>query len=230
MNVDDVRALVQAMEARPSRLPLLMPGTVAAVSGTVAEVTVDGDPDGSAVEAVLLTADVGPGDRVSLLFDPPRGVSVVGVTARRSEAGMVLWFDEEINVSHTFLDAGGTYTMTNQPFLTLEAARSYRFDYFAQISGWTGGPNYVYWGLYLQRDGVTIDTLNPFFHPHNEGDILLQSFEVVNVDETATNQYSLLVEGDPHNQNHTALITKLRWSVTDVGPTMIRGAGFSLTR
>jgi hypothetical protein len=90
MNADQVQALVQAVESRPQPSVTLMPGTIAAMGTGVAGVVMDGDPDGTSLDASLLFADVGEGDRVMVLFDPPQGVYVVGTIGRAHEAGTVI--------------------------------------------------------------------------------------------------------------------------------------------
>lgn len=90
MNTDEVQWLVQAVESRPQPSVKLMPGTIAAMGTGVAEVVMDGDPDGTALDASLLFADVGSGDRVMVLFDQPQGVYVVGTIGRAHEAGTVI--------------------------------------------------------------------------------------------------------------------------------------------
>lgn len=91
MNLDDVRTLVQAVDARTVAQPLLLPGTVGQVEGGgLVEVVMDSDPDGTSIEASCLFADVGEGDRVMVLFDPPRGVYAVGLIGRTVEAGQLV--------------------------------------------------------------------------------------------------------------------------------------------
>ncbi len=81
--------IVQAVESRPQPSVRLMPGVVSSVGATV-DVVMDGDPDGVVVQAAPLFADLSVADRVMVLFDPPRGVFVVGTIGRAHEAGTVI--------------------------------------------------------------------------------------------------------------------------------------------
>lgn len=103
MNLDDVRTIVQAVGDREQARPLLLPGSVGQVSGTgLVEVVMDSDPDGTSIEATCLFADVGEGDRVMVLFDPPRGVFVVGLVGRTVEAGQLVAYHREVVVAEPY--------------------------------------------------------------------------------------------------------------------------------
>lgn len=97
MNLDDVRMIVQAVDGRDRPSPLLLPGSVGQVgSGGVIEVVMDSDDEGSSIEARSLFADVAPGDRVMVLFDPPRGVYAVGLIGRTVEAGQLVAYQRDV--------------------------------------------------------------------------------------------------------------------------------------
>ena len=103
MNLDDVRTIVQAVGDREQARPLLLPGSVGQVSGTgLVEVVMDSDPDGTSIEATCLFADVGEGDRVMVLFDPPRGVFVVGLVGRTVEAGQLVAYHREVVLAEAY--------------------------------------------------------------------------------------------------------------------------------
>jgi hypothetical protein len=115
--------IVQAVESRPQPSVSLMPGTVASVGATV-DVVMDGDADGVVVQAAPLFADLSVADRVMVLFDPPRGVFVVGTIGRAHEAGTVILradFEElSVNASTTYnldpvtLYAGRRYVLATE--------------------------------------------------------------------------------------------------------------------
>ncbi len=115
---------------------MLLPGTVAATSNAlnVAEVSMDGDPDGIVVAAQLLMQDVGEGDRVMVMFDPPQGVFVIGTIARRSESGMVVGLSEA-DFEDEFTCTGGCLSSVAFPDIEFigQAGRQYRFDYTISI-------------------------------------------------------------------------------------------------
>lgn len=137
MNNDEVQWLVQAVESRPQPSVKLMPGTIAAMGVGTAQVVMDGDPDGTGLDASLLFADVGSGDRVMVLFDPPQGVYVVGTIGRAHEAGTVIMRAD--TASNLQLD-DETVTVP-APDVQFYFGRQYRFtarllaDY---VSGGTG--------------------------------------------------------------------------------------------
>jgi len=132
MDVQDIRLVVQAMEARPSDTPSLLPGTISEVSedGSTAILVMDSDPDGITVQARMLFADLGEGDRAMVMFDPPRGVYVVGTIGRRAEAGMIIVAYEDTT---TITIEGGTNTYTETLVLDpiqfmVKGDRRYRLD------------------------------------------------------------------------------------------------------
>ena len=91
MNLNDVRTIVQAMEERTSAQPLLLPGTISSIAGRgIADVQMDSDPDGAQVEVSLLFSDASVGDRIMVLFEPPRGVFGIGPIGRTVGAGQIV--------------------------------------------------------------------------------------------------------------------------------------------
>jgi hypothetical protein len=131
VNLEDVRAIVQAVDDRSAAQPLLLPGTVASVFGSGRlEVAMDGDPEDTAIEVTGLFADVAPGDRVMVMFDPPRGVYAVGLIGRVQEAGMVVGlsedvFDEEFTCSGSCTD----FLLFPDIQFSGRAGRMYRFGW-----------------------------------------------------------------------------------------------------
>ena len=171
MDVQDIRLVVQAMEARPSATPLLLPGTISEVSedGSTAVLVMDSDPDGITVQARMLFADLGEGDRAMVMFDPPRGVYVVGTVGRRTEAGQVLGHVRREYVEDEEFIAPD---LTAQASLTCDyrQGRSYRVDFTFTLSN-NENLSWVY-GEILNADtgGGTIFTNNyDFFIGHSAG-------------------------------------------------------------
>jgi hypothetical protein len=105
MNADEMRLVVQAVEARRPAGLTLVPATVRDVTGdgSVATVQVDGDNTGQMTEATCLVAGVMPSDRVMVTFSPPRGVFVTGRVAPQSVPGTAV-------VAHTF--SSGSFVVT----------------------------------------------------------------------------------------------------------------------
>ena len=144
MDVQDIRLVVQAMEARPSDTPSLMPGTISEVSedGSTAILVMDSDPDGITVQARMLFADLGEGDRAMVMFDPPRGVYVVGTIGRRTEAGQIV-VDYAQDVDDILIETDETQLIEFPSFtFYAEPNRMYRFDLtaslYVQAGGWNG--------------------------------------------------------------------------------------------
>jgi hypothetical protein len=135
MNADQVQALVQAVESRPQPSVKLMPGTIAAMGTGVAGVVMDGDPDGTSLDASLLFADVGEGDRVMVLFDPPQGVYVVGTIGRAHEAGTVIARYQTNNYPGLVAVDDDTTTVASDRFM-VHFGRRYRLrlDLFAEFA------------------------------------------------------------------------------------------------
>ena len=154
---------------------------------------------------------------------------------------MVLWSDREDVPSFVFLaNADTTFTSTLRPLITLEASRSYRVDYHAEIQGWSGDPNYVEWRAGVYADDAPIDGTDPFTTtptltigrvrvPHNAAGAFLQGFTVFTVPETVAAEFNMFVIGYAHNHNHDAVMM-IRWTLTDVGPTLTSAGGYALTR
>lgn len=134
MNNDEVQWLVQAVESRPQPSVKLMPGTIAAMGVGTAQVVMDGDPDGTALDASLLFADVGSGDRVMVLFDPPQGVYVVGTIGRAHEAGTVIARYETASYPGLVVVNDDTVTVVSDRFM-VHFGRQYRLrlDLFAEF-------------------------------------------------------------------------------------------------
>lgn len=171
MDIQDMRLVIQAMESRPSAIPLLLPGTVADVSedGSTATLVMDSDPDETSVQARMLFADLGEGDRAMVLFDPPRGVYIIGTIGRFAEAGQVIGhirgeYTEETPFVAENLDPQGSVTCN------FRAGRMYRIDFtftFANDdnSGWV-------YGEILNADGAggtILPNSNDFFIGHSAG-------------------------------------------------------------
>jgi hypothetical protein len=145
MNSDEVRALVQAMRERDAPIPKMLPGVVKALSPGVAEVVLDSDPDGVVLSAALLISDVAVGDRVMVMFEPPRGVYVTDVINQVRAAGTSMFFsttDQNVTdlINSAYSDPYELLGSLGDPFdeqvlyvlaleyVTLEARRIYRVD------------------------------------------------------------------------------------------------------
>lgn len=75
MEPDEIRALVKAVEARSGPGVEMLPGTLQEVNDTQGVVLLDGTTQPAGVNVVT---ECEPGDRVMVLFVPPRGGFVVG--------------------------------------------------------------------------------------------------------------------------------------------------------
>ena len=129
MNVNDVRLLVQAMEERKDASSPLLPGTVADSLGEgILLVSMDGDPENTEIEVVSFIPGVSEGDRVMVLFDPPRGAYAIGLLGRAVEAGQIVGYTRRTySSSAPFVQPDYTPQASLQAFFTLN--RLYRFDY-----------------------------------------------------------------------------------------------------
>ena len=134
--------IVQAVESRPQPSVSLMPGTVASVGATV-DVVMDGDADGVVVQAAPLFADLSVADRVMVLFDPPRGVFVVGTIGRAHEAGtLVVWSDVPVTDLLTIDD---DVVSVSSERATLHAGRRYRLEVSVYAGYLSGGNDVEQW-------------------------------------------------------------------------------------
>jgi len=103
--------------------------------GATVDVVMDGDPDGVVVQAAPLFADLSVADRVMVLFDPPRGVFVVGTVGRAHQAGTVVL---RLEYPSDFIDDD---TVLVQGVANLQAGRRYRIQSEAIVSYVSGGVN-----------------------------------------------------------------------------------------
>ncbi len=151
MNLDDVRTLIQAVDERSAPTAGLLPGTVGAVYGAGRlDVAMDGDPEDTTIQATSLFADVAPGDRVMVMFDPPRGVYAVGLIGRVQEAGMVVGLSEDV-FDEEFTCSGSCTDFLSFPDIQFSgrAGRMYRFGWNIWLyksaslvyPGWTLNPS-----------------------------------------------------------------------------------------
>lgn len=140
MNIDEARAIMTAAATVSGPKPQVLPATVLNRKDTLCSVLLDGDPAGSVTDCETLVPDVHVGDRVMILFDPPRGVFIVGTARRAIGAGMLAAYGERTtNLS---------LTTSNQDALTVGlqavANRRYRVDAWAYgieaissgVNGW----------------------------------------------------------------------------------------------
>jgi hypothetical protein len=150
MDVQDIRLVVQAMEARPSATPLLLPGTISEVSedGSTAVLVMDSDPDGITVQARMLFADLGEGDRAMVMFDPPRGVYVVGTIGRRREAGMIATDFDELQLGFELEPNDPTTATFADTTFVAEPNRIYRVDFRFDILS----DQPIFTGIYWQAN------------------------------------------------------------------------------
>lgn len=133
MNAEEVRMLVQALADRPQASPLLMPATVTSVvlAEAVVSVRVDGQDFGTDVDVRPLVADLTEGDRVMVMFDPPRGGYVVGVISRRWSAGEVI-AQQAITTAVTNIGDTATQIML-LPDVEFQDRRQYRLEAHARL-------------------------------------------------------------------------------------------------
>ncbi len=160
MNLDDVRTLIQAVDERSAPTAGLLPGTVGAVYGAGRlDVAMDGDPEDTTIQATSLFADVAPGDRVMVMFDPPRGVYAVGLIGRVQEAGMVVGLSEDVFDEEFTCDGTCTGSLS---FPDIEfagrAGRMYRFGWNIWIYK-SASLVYPLWTLYPAMFGMRSDFL-----------------------------------------------------------------------
>ena len=151
--------IVQAVESRPQPSVRLMPGVVSSVGATV-DVVMDGDPDGVVVQAAPLFADLSVADRVMVLFDPPRGVFVVGTIGRQTEAGTVVFFsgvEDEVIDDNTFDVSTGS--------VEFRAGRRYLLNVFGQCIKVGDDPAATvarFQPILAYVDNGTVVSMNPF--------------------------------------------------------------------
>jgi len=212
--------IVQAVESRPQPSVSLMPGTVASVGATV-DVVMDGDADGVVVQAAPLFADLSVADRVMVLFDPPRGVFVVGTIGRAHEAGtLVVWSD--VPVTDPLTIDNDTVSVSSER-ATLHAGRRYRLEvsvYAGYLSGGTDAEEYVSVSASVQffpGSGVSnlLLTASGYVHGQTLAGSIFQGTIVYLLEPTLTYAtdfvYEVAVGG-----GEATLASYL--SVTDVGP------------
>jgi hypothetical protein len=215
MNADQVQALVQAVESRPQPSVKLMPGTIAAMGTGVAEVVMDGDPDGTGLDASLLFSDVSSGDRVMVLFDPPQGVYVVGTIGRPTEAGTVVFFsgvEDEIIDDNTFDVSTGS--------VEFRAGRRYLLNVFGQCIKVGDDPAATlarFQPILAYIDNGTVTSMNPFTNvdgmsvPTTHGSVGESRLLVPTQTYVSPVQHSINVQTSEVRAWSTAVIT-------DVGP------------
>lgn len=113
MEPDEIRAIVKAVEARSGPGVEMLPGTLQEVNDTQGVVLLDGTTQPAGVNVVT---ECEPGDRVMVLFVPPRGGFVVG---RFAVAGPESYrFVEQLRFTSV-----GTATFTKATYPWLAAVR-----------------------------------------------------------------------------------------------------------
>ena len=139
MNVGDVRMIVRAMEARPTAAPSLMPASVTEVDTTnnILRVVLDGQPVGQDIDVRPLINDVGPGDRVMVMYDPPRGGYVIGVIGRRHSAGETVAYLTRETTLVGVINAQQTLLSGSVEFV---ANRLYRLEYSVAVTRTASSP------------------------------------------------------------------------------------------
>jgi len=143
VNTDEIRQLVQGLRDRQSATPTMLPGWVDSVGPGTANVILDSGPEGVIVPATRLVADVAVGDRVMVMFDPPRGAYVTDVIGQVRAAGTSMFFSTtDQNVTDILNPAWSspyevlgttdifetTLYVLGLRYVTLEANRIYRVD------------------------------------------------------------------------------------------------------
>jgi hypothetical protein len=163
MTPNDVRLLVQAIATRSEPTPMFAPATVVGVDTANAVVTVqiDGAEWGSDVDVRPLVADTAVGDRVMVMYDPPRGGYVVGWIGRPQAAGEVVVYQELTTLASAVTNAA-PQNWTTIP-ITFRPRRLYRIDFAGTVTrvSATGGNPRAQLVLFLDTidtDGSTLAT------------------------------------------------------------------------
>ena len=223
MDVQDIRLVVQAMEARPSDTPSLLPGTISEVSedGSTAILVMDSDPDGITVQARMLFADLGEGDRAMVMFDPPRGVYVVGTIGRRTEAGQIVARARRVYTEENPFEAED---LTEQAQLTATyiPGRLYRIDFTLTLT--TDSPDsdsWIYGAIYNENpQGFILPDDEDFFIGVSPGSPMrfatVAGFRIVGTEEKISETLNVYLYP-------TADISYTGWfevAITDAGPTV----------
>jgi hypothetical protein len=144
MQPEDMRLIVQTVEARGVQTPSLLPATVVGfeTGASVVSLAMDGDPADSIVEALPLFSDFSNGDRVMVMFDPPQGVYVVGrigVTSGEPKAGEIFKYYESDIFALTYTNT--SEIAFSESSLSLLEGRMYRVDlhlFASWVDGYTG--------------------------------------------------------------------------------------------
>lgn len=159
MNIDEARALMAAVANRAQPKPQLFPATVQGRNGSVCQVLVDGDPAGGSIECETLLPDVSYGERVMVMFDPPRGVYVVGRVRQPSVAGMLV-----ASAVRTSDINGITGAEVDMPDLTVTfdsaGNRLYRVEAWARAVGDVGTGEAVFRIAYGDNTSIEATTRN----------------------------------------------------------------------
>lgn len=146
MNLDDVRMLVQTVEARNPVAPKMLPGTVVSIDpgGGFVSVVVDGDPVDSPIDASPLVANLMSGDRVMVTFDPPNGVYVTNPINPQGATGQVLAHTrvQYVEDENEFVAPDNTAQASLTHFFT--QSRLYRIDFTLTLVPIEHSPGFIY--------------------------------------------------------------------------------------
>jgi hypothetical protein len=224
MDVQDIRLVVQAMEARPSDIPSLLPGTISEVSedGSTAVLVMDSDPDGITVQARMLFADLGEGDRAMVMFDPPRGVYVVGTIGRRTEAGQIVARTRRVYTEENPFEAED---LTEQAQLTATyiPGRLYRIDFTFTLNAdiYAQDPSWVYGAIYNDEPGgIILPASEDFFIGISPGGATgfatVSSFRIVETEEKISETLNVYL----YPTAYTSYTGWFEVAITDAGPTV----------
>lgn len=217
MKPEDIRLIVQNVEARNPVTPLLLPATVAnfSESTSIATLVVDGDPPDSTVEASVLIGDLFIGDRVMVLFDKPSGVYVVGRITDTAPVGhMIVYGDLSavLEPSGDPNDSVTTETIVNWRLnrlykitLTGRASTSFSDDFSVSIG--------FSWELFNGSTSIGF-TLNSDTGSAGGGDMkYIERFFV------ADGEWQGTVSVNAFNFDNTNVGIELSYGIQDLGPT-----------
>jgi hypothetical protein len=224
VNLEDVRAIVQAVDDRSAAQPLLLPGTVASVFGSGRlEVAMDGDPEDTAIEVTGLFADVAPGDRVMVMFDPPRGVYAVGLVGRTIEAGQVIGHTRRV------YESGSEFAppdLSAQASVTCEyrAGRQYRIDFALNLSTTSSKISNIYGYVENQvSGGQVLDTSDSLEVKLSLGvseltSVSVMGYRLVPIANTSIETLDVFLAPDSGFPGSVEYVGWFDLTVTDAGP------------
>jgi hypothetical protein len=181
----------------------------------------DGDPENSSVEASMLFADLSEGDRVMVLFDPPRGIYIIGTIARFADAGQIIARTRRVYGEENPFEAEDL-TSQAQLSATFCFGRLYRIDFtLTLVAGSPADPSWVYGAIYNENaEGLILPGSEDFFVGISPGGptsfATVTSFRILEPEETSFETLDVYLYP-------TADVSYTGWFeavITDAGPTV----------